>query len=436
MRRSLKVLGGEKMKELIQQRLKHISNLDERRMFRKVLEDVYTHIVDYNMDMYDKLENRIYNEINDPLEKFYIYTTILDRKEVDPISEFFHPILEKETEELFDLSEITEKLNAGESIVLTSIFLKCDALTFHEILKSNREYKALIQTDKNKYEVKVILKQTTRYMEEIEKIYHIFQVNGSQWNTINCPYAYRFVDIVLYTSTMFENSETITEITVDLEEYEKYKVINHIPVWNIKHITLSDKSFPMPAKDRINFEHIVSIEEEGTENGYMADLGNTDFEYLKRYENNIVIVSHYEKQNNWALVKIENNSNLKDRQKFIYEVLSNKRELGFAGRFASVKSLVIRTKGEIARLMQCYETAKDLTFIDVEILEHYPKIQQTTDCNHFIDENIRIDRFKKIMLIKFQANNKEDYLILDKMSFIVSEIQILFPEYHCIGEIV
>ena len=273
-------------------------------------------------------------------------------------------------------------------------------------------------------------------MEEIKKIYHIFQVNGSQWNTINCPYAYRFADIVLHTDIVFGNGETITEITVDLEEYETYKVINHIPVWNIKHITLSDKSFPMPAKDRINFEHIVSIEEEGTENGYMADLGNTDFEYLKRYENNIVIVSHYEKQNNWALVKIENNSNLKDRQKFIYEVLSNKRELGFAGRFASVKSLVIRTKGEIARLMQCYETAKDLTFIDVEILEHYNKIQQTSDCNHFIDENIRIDRFKKVMLIKFEAHNKEDYLMLDKMSFIVSEIQILFPEYHCIGEIV
>ncbi len=57
-------------------------------------------------------------------------------------------MLEEETEELFDLSEITEKLNTGESIILTSIFLKCDTLTFHEILKSNREYKALIQTDK------------------------------------------------------------------------------------------------------------------------------------------------------------------------------------------------------------------------------------------------------------------------------------------------
>ncbi|MCI9355639.1 MAG: hypothetical protein HFE58_12765 [Firmicutes bacterium] len=424
------------MKELIQQRLKHISNLDERRMFRKELEDVYTHIVDYNMDMYDKLEKRIYNEIDDPLEKFYIYTTILDRKDIDPISEFFHPILEEETQELFDLSEITEKLNAGEKVILTSIFLKCDALTFQEILKSEKEYKSFIQTDKSKYEVKVTLQQTTRYSGEIEKIYHIFQMNGSQWNTINCPYAYRFADIVLQTDTVIGNDENITEITVDLEEYEKYKVLNHIPVWNIKHITLSDKSFPMPAKDRINFEHIVSIEEEGTENGYMADLGNTDFEYLKRYQNNVVIVSHYEKQNQWSFVKIENNTNLKDRQKFTYEILSNKRELGFAGRFASVKSLVIRTKGEIARLMQCYETAKDLTFKEVEILEQYKKVQQTSDCNHFIDENIRVDRFKKIMLIKFEAHNKEDYLILDKMSFIVSEIQILFPEYHCIGEIV
>ena len=40
------------------------------------------------------------------------------------------------------------------------------------------------------------------------------------------------------------------------------------------------------------------------------------------------------------------------------------------------------------------------------------------------------------MLVKFEAHNKEDYLMLDKMSFIVSEIQILFPEYHCIGEII
>ena len=185
------------MKELIQQRLKHISNLDERRMFRKVLEDVYTHIVDYNVDMYDKLEKRIYNEIDDPLEKFYIYTTILDRKDVDPISEFFHPILEQEMEELFDLSEIAEKLNAGENIVLTSIFLKCDALTFQEILKSNKEYKALIQTDKNKYEVNVVLKQNTRYIEEIEKIAKSLEENyGTDLEEIIATQRYDFIEKV------------------------------------------------------------------------------------------------------------------------------------------------------------------------------------------------------------------------------------------------
>lgn len=424
------------MKELIQQRLKRISNLDERKMLRKVLEDVYTHIVDYNMDMYDKLEKRIYNEIDDPLEKFYIYTTIISQKDIDPISEFFHPMLEQDIEQLFDLSKITEKLSSGETKILTSVFLKCDSIIFQEIIKSNRQYKAFIQTNKNKYTFEVTLQQTTRYIEEIEKIYHIFQVNGSQWNTINCPYAYHFVDIVLHTDIPFEKGETMTEIIVDLEKYEKYKVLHHIPVWNIKHITLSDKSFPMPAKDRIYFEHMISIEQEGTQNGYMADLGNIDFEYLKRYENNVVIASRYEKQNNWSFIKIENNNNLKDKQKFAYEVLSNKRELGFAGRFASVKSLVIRTKGEIARLIQCYETAKDLIFQDIEILEQYQRLPQTTDFNHFIDENIRVDQFKKIMLVKFTAKDRQDYLILDKMSFIVSEIQMLFPEYHCIGEIV
>lgn len=427
---------GEKMKELIQQRLKHITNLKDRKMLRDVLEDVYTHIVDYNMDMYNKLEQRIYNEIDDPLEKFYIYSTILDRKEIDPISAFFHPMIPQEVElDNYNFDEIAEQIVAGTPVILASIFLQCDAMTFQQILQNKKQYTAFIKTDKNTYKANVTLKQCTKYIHQIENIYHIFQINGVQWNTINCPYAYRFVDVVLQSDITLGSDEKITEITVDLEEYEKYKILNHIPVWNIDHITLSDKSFPMPAKDRINYEHIVSIEQEGTQNGYMADTENTDFEYLKRYQNNLVMVSCQEKQHDWSFIKIENSSNLKNKEQFHYEIFSNKRELGFAGRFAATKSLIIRTKGELARLLQHYETANDLILKDTEILEHYPKPPQTIDYNHFIDDNIRIDKFKKVMLLKFEAKNKQDAFILDKMSFIVSEIQLLFPEYRCIGEI-
>ena len=100
---------GGKMKQIIQQRLNHVTSLEERRLLRNVLEDVYSHIVDYNMDMYDKLEQRIYNEMDDPLEKFYIYCTILDRKEIDPISDFFHPILPEEVQkEEYDFAQIAE----------------------------------------------------------------------------------------------------------------------------------------------------------------------------------------------------------------------------------------------------------------------------------------------------------------------------------------
>ena len=234
---------GGKMKQIIQQRLNHVTSLEERRLLRNVLEDVYSHIVDYNMDMYDKLEQRIYNEMDDPLEKFYIYCTILDRKEIDPISDFFHPILPEEVQkEEYDFAQIAEQLNEGKKVSLTSVFLKCDAITFREILDSKREYAGYIKTDKDIYEVRVILQQSTRYIKEIQKLYHIFQINGSQWNTINCPYAYRFADVILHSDTVLGSGEKITEITVDLDEYEKYKVLDHIPVWNVKHIALQDVS--------------------------------------------------------------------------------------------------------------------------------------------------------------------------------------------------
>lgn len=45
-----------KLKEIMKNKFNKISDLEERRLLRKILTDVYENMVDYNMEMYEKLE--------------------------------------------------------------------------------------------------------------------------------------------------------------------------------------------------------------------------------------------------------------------------------------------------------------------------------------------------------------------------------------------
>lgn len=426
------------MKNIIKDRLNRISDLNERKIYKKIIVELYEELIDYNMNMHEKLEGRIYNEIDDPIDKFYIYSTVMDITEIDPISDFFHPIVQDDLNLLtFDMKEVAQKLQSDSEIVISTIFLKCDYLLFQEIINNDKNYKGFIKTNKDIYEINIKLKQSMKYIKEIQNLYHVFQLNLIEWNTINCPYAYRFADVILNSSINLKQNEEIKEIIIDLAEYEKYKNINKIPVWNIKRIKVQDKSYPMPAQDRINHEHKISLSETGIQNKYMLALENEEFEYTKRYKDELVIISKKSKQFYWNLLQIENISNIsRNTLKYNFEVLSNRRDLEVVGKFTSLKSLVIRTRGEIAHLITLYELRKDLSFYDVELVNNYTKTIQTINYNNFIDDNIRDNNSKQILVVKFKADNREEFLIFDKMSFLVSELQILFPEYKCIGELI
>lgn len=425
------------MKNIIKSRLDKISDLEERKIYKKMVQNIYQEVVIYNMDMYEKLEKQLYTEIYDPLDKFYVYSTVLDISDVSSKSNFFHPVIKDDLNlNDFDTQEITKKLKNGFEVIISTLFLKCNYLIFNEIIISNRQYKALIKTNKDTYKVNVKLKQSMKYIKKIQNLYNIFKLNSIEWNTINCPYAYKFVDIILDSFINLKQGEKIEQITINLEEYDKYKQVNKIVCWNIKKIKVYDNTFPMPIEDRINYEHSISLSQFGIKNGYMISEDKNKFEDKKIYEDNFIIVSKIKKLCSWNLIKIENLSVIDNKDlNSNYEILSNKRNLGFIGRFWSIKSIVIRTRGEIARLISSYDLGEDLLFLDIELTDNYNKVLQTVNYNDFINDEIRINEYKKILILKFKAHNREDFLIFDKMSFLISEIQMKFPEYRCIGEL-
>ena len=53
--------------------------------------------------------------------------------------------------------------------------------------------------------------------------------------------------------------------------------------------------------------------------------------------------------------------------------------------------------------------------------------------NPFMEDEIRDTRSQKKLLLRFQAGREEEWLHRDIASFLVSEVQRLYPEYECGG---
>lgn len=94
----------------------------------------------------------------------------------------------------------------------------------------------------------------------------------------------------------------------------------------------------------------------------------------------------------------------------------------------------VKTKSEIARLIASFQYEDYITFEEVKVQNRKPEKKKilTYSMDDFIKDEIRIGTSQQTMILYFKQR-KQDYLNEDIMSFLVTQIQKLFPEYYCVG---
>jgi hypothetical protein len=410
--------------------------LEQIKILKDIISGVFLNLIDYQESFNKNLEERIFSEIEDKEKRYDVYVTVNNIDNIDPVDDFLYPIISTDLEEKKnDAGKIYEKLIKNEEVCLYTVFMNCDYLKIKEIMRSKKKYTGEIITDNQKYKIKVKLEQNKSYINEIENLYEIFQKNSFCWKTINNPYANKFFDVIITDCEALENEENeIKEINIDFEEIEEYKMTDVIPLWNVKRMSVKSDGFPMPALDRVNFEHLISLKKLGLDNGYLVDENEGLVKYVMRTSDSLTIVSPEEKASSWNILKISGQGKEQER-KLQFELVSNSRKKSFINKFAQKNSQAIRTKGEIARIVNSFEVSKYFELTEIEIIDSKPKRGTTYDMNYFIIDDIRVAKDKKVMNLKFKAN-KDSIIIYDLLSFIISEIQMYFPEYQCEGELV
>lgn len=425
------------MKEIILDKLNKMEDLEQRKLLKSVVMGVFAELVEYQESMNKALEERVFREIDDTERQYDLYFTVCPKQDVDPIDEFLFPIFPEDLEEKkYDMKEIARDILIGKEIKLLTIFMKCDYLVVKDLAVSNRTYKGQIVTDKMTHPIRVRLEPSTAYTDEIERLYHVFQRNNVPWKTVNNPYANKFFDVVLaQCDEPLSQEEQIKEINMDLEEYEKYKMIGMTPLWNIERVMQKSVGFPSPVMDRVNFEHEISIKKTDGDHGYLVDEEEDRVKYIRRTEEEIRIVSPVDKSGLWSMLKVMQPPEGK-RREFMFEIVSNSRKSNFINRFAEKHGCVIRTRGEIERIVNSFDISRCFKLEGMKIVSERLSQEITYDLNAFVSDDIRVSNDKKVMRLRFSASNPQNFLLYDLLSFLVSEVQEVFPEYMCEGELV
>ncbi|KFX54934.1 normocyte-binding protein [Clostridium botulinum] len=422
----------------IYEKLNEINDLNDRVMLKKILNSVFTSLEQHSEDRFNDLEERVFDEIQYLEEKYNVYSTIIDRKHLDVTNEFLFPMIEEDTEEkIYDVKTIIDNLNDNVSSKMFNIFLKCDYSIFKQFISNNSEITGTIETNKKIHKAYFKVKANIEYKEKINTLYKCFINNNIMWKTVNLPYINKIAQIFLTKcEDQIDEEEEIVKINIDFGDYSKYIKYDMVPLWNIKEIKLKCAGFPIPCIDKVNFEHDISIEKEGTNHGYLVNLDEENMDYVTIKKNYITITSKISASSPWLVYKIVNYKE-DNAKKDNYEIMSNYKNVNFSNRFLFNNRYVIKTKSEIAKLINSFEASKHLRFRDLKIEElKFDEDKETYDANDFIIDEIREDNIKKSLVLYFEPKNKENYLNNDILSFLVSEIQIIYPEYKCEGRLI
>lgn len=424
------------MEEMIKQEISRIGNLKERVVFKDIIERLFLSLYETNREMYRELESRIMDDLAFDLNRYRITVGIVEKAYLDPSHHLLSPIREEDmTEPVYEITEMMRQLaEEGRSLVRTC-FLEYDYLGIQKLLSKER-IGGKICTDQGEYPAEFAVSQAPKYLREISHLYEVFVSNGIPWQTVNAPYLYKFVDVyLLKIPEEITAAERILKIEPDFEEFAKWVHDDLIPIWNIRRLKMDSVGFPVPCEDHKSYEHTISVREYGNEHVYLID-DVAHIYSIRQRENRLLIMGEEAEARKWLVYMIRSGENRRfDR--FTYPLMTNQRKDEFLERFARRQGERVRTGGELARLIQGYGMEEYVAYEGYEIEDAVGAEEnaETYSMNGFILDEIREREAVKRLVLLFRKKSELTFLLRDIMSFLVSEVQLIYGEYRCEGKL-
>ena len=415
------------IKKYVKDRLSEIKEEDEYVFAKSVLYDGLYRMSEVFEERYKSLYKKVYDELESKEESYEIAILLLSKNENTFLRMFF-PISdldviedkEADIKEGFK-EECMEDKNSIKTVYLNATDSVCKAFLQENIRVS-------FTNNKEKHTLLVQPKKALRYRKEVGKLYETFSYNGLRWNTVNTAYLDRFFDIDL--SGLPQNAR---DVEVDYGKYADMIEEELYPVWNIEKNVFKSSTFLSPSKDGLYYEREMIRQKD--KEIILRLIQKTGGMVGIRQEEEKIIVKSYEES--YSDLEGYNIFDIRyTKEELPIGLISNKRKEGMIGRLLNKAKEKIHTEAEIERIIEELDIGEYVSLKSCERLAtnkaFLEEMKILPDMNNFTNENFQLTDESPKLILRF-LRNSDSNLCEAMVRYAISQLQISFDEYICIG---
>lgn len=412
----------------IEERLREIDDLDERKFVKKLLLEGLGKVIQCTEAKYQQLERRVYEELEIADNQYEAVLTIVKRNHYDPTNGTLFPVAEEDLEE----KVLGEVLSDGSRHWLGSIFLEA-ADDKQRGFQDRKDFSGvLVQSEENKTAVFEIV-QAKRYRDVMEGLYQVFQDNHIPWDTINTGYLDKFYDVYINIEGTETVPKSLEEVNIDFGEYKGEIRYGLIPLWNMEWVKFDSADFMLPCINGIYYEHEFSLEDKDEKDGYLIQT-NEDILEIRHERKRIVIKSLKETFENWRALHIIQKETVRSLD-YNAPLLTNRKRDSFIRRYAENSRIQLMTKTDLFRRIMEIDIRDYIEVVGYEICENARDFPNTEGMNWFVRDELFPMESRKVLLLKFKERQPGHYLNGSMVRFVISQMQLEISEYRCVGVI-
>lgn len=403
----------EQIKELLKSRITQVHDPVQKILLQDVLVDVFGELLGYSEACFAHLEKKLDEEMQTPDDSYTIYTGVCKKDGVDDASR-----------SLFEIQK-DEKEEAHVQGYLGTVFLACDyPAVRHCIAESHR---ARIETDMGDYETTVRLGYCSAYLKKFEWLYQQFWTNQKPWHTINCPFAYKLLDVIDEQRCVPQEA-IVARVEVDLGEFSEYVENDMVLVWNLSQEIYRPQIELAAAGNAAYYMHRIPLPDSAV--GCLALTEGEEVFSTVVTKDSICIRTQTEKYKNIELAKIERMDMQKDHTALRFPLQTNRRRIRHADRQAYAQPRYLWTRGEVERILRSYEVFSEFEL--EELCIDRPGELDAIDMNPFVKVHSFLKKKRKLAVV-LHAKDQTDIFRYEKMFFLLAELQLCTQEYEWTG---
>lgn len=395
---------------LLNDRMGSLKEWEQEESLNEILYNTLSELNAYTKERFDELTREIRDEAVLNYDEPAIKVAVCTKENID--------------KQLF-LFPVSTEPPINSPGYITTIFAECDYLTIQEMMLHT--YAAEIVNGAETLQTRVSLRYSSKYLQKLKSLYYVFSENGLPWRTVNGIYFYKFLDVYGTQDT----AQEITGFNIDFAQYEKYISYDKALLWNISPITAAVAACEAkPAYNAVQFEHTLK-NLQLDENRYLFCPFGDKFTSFRRGQTMYVRTNTLQLEQ-FRLLRITGGE---DADSLLYlKPKSNKKKPGFIDSLAMGR--YIPTRGEAERIVRSFTDETGITLADIEVLpstEENILLYKGVDYNLFIETNSFLAE-KKLLLFTFEVD-ADSLWAHEIMFFVLSELQLNFYEYRCVGKL-